>query len=378
MKIRNLFLVVSLSSIFAQPHQPAPQSLRTSSPAISTIKEVWRTYTTADGLANNMIYSIASDPAGNIWFATLGGVSKFDGTTWITRSNGPASDRVTAIARDSGGNLWFGSGHQVYELGAEGWGVSKFDGVSTTTYTTADGLAGNWVNAIASDSSGNLWFATFLGCDFKAGCFSAGVSKFDGSHWFTYSTLDGLASNWVSAIASDPAGNMWFGTDGGGVSKFDGAAWTIDTSANGLASNSVAAIASDLSGNMWVGTGGSGVSESYIIHLYCNYASGAPGSFFNLSGDHFPTNQSVPMTVNGTQLGDVPISSNGVFTFTLSTASASQGIYIVKVGERPTVQMRLWLDAQQPIRPKEGDYTVIDIPSGIALTPRFYLPTLRR
>ena len=84
------------------------------------------------------------------------------------------------------------------------------------------------------------------------------------------------------------------------------------------------------------------------------------------------------MSVNGAQMGNVPISSNGVFTFTLSTINASEGLYIVKVGEHPSVQVRLTLDAQQPVQPKEGDYTLIDIPAGIALTPRFYLPTLRR
>jgi hypothetical protein len=84
------------------------------------------------------------------------------------------------------------------------------------------------------------------------------------------------------------------------------------------------------------------------------------------------------LSVNGQPLGNVPVSANGVFTFTLSTANASQGLYIVKVGDRPSVQVRLTLDAQQPIQPKEGDFLTFDLPSGIALTPRFYLPALRR
>jgi hypothetical protein len=112
--------------------------------------------------------------------------------------------------------------------------------------------------------------------------------------------------------------------------------------------------------------------------LKANNAGGAPGSFFNLSGDNFTPNQSVSLSVNGLHLGDVPVSSNSTFTFTLSTANGGEGIYFVKVGDRPAIQLRLTLDAQQPIRPKEGDYTVIDIPSGIALTPRFLLPFLSR
>src|ERR1022692_443864 len=38
-----------------------------------------RHYTTADGLANNAVLSIASDSRGFLWFATEEGLSRFDG-----------------------------------------------------------------------------------------------------------------------------------------------------------------------------------------------------------------------------------------------------------------------------------------------------------
>ena len=38
-----------------------------------------RHYTTADGLASNAVYSIASDSRGFLWFATAEGLSRFDG-----------------------------------------------------------------------------------------------------------------------------------------------------------------------------------------------------------------------------------------------------------------------------------------------------------
>ena len=37
-------------------------------------------FTTADGLADN--YAIAADPQGGVWFGTLKGVSRFDGSEW--------------------------------------------------------------------------------------------------------------------------------------------------------------------------------------------------------------------------------------------------------------------------------------------------------
>jgi hypothetical protein len=48
--------------------------------------------------------------------------------------------------------------------------LPEFKKGSWRTYTTYDGLAGNWVNHILRDTNGNLWFAT-----------GNGVSKYDGS-----------------------------------------------------------------------------------------------------------------------------------------------------------------------------------------------------
>jgi ligand-binding sensor domain-containing protein len=361
----------------------------------------WTTYTSANGLPSINSSTIASDPAGNVWFGTDGGVIKYNGDSWTTFTL--AANSITAIASDPKGNIWVG-----IELGCGRYycdygGVSKFEGATWTNYTTADGLADNHVTAIASDKSGNIWVGTNAGVsEFDGtawtsffgeivtaiasdpagnvwfGTDGSGVSKFDGLSWTTYTTANGLASNNISSIASDLVGNIWVGTDNYGVSKYNGSSWSIFTTYNGLADNWVTAITRDADGNLWFGTLG-GASELYFIRsLDANYAGGAPGSYFNLSSDHFPANQSVPVWVNDAQLGDVPVSSNGIFTFTLSTASASQGLYIVNVGERPSVQARLSVDAQQPVQPKEGDFTTFDIPAGIAFTKEYYLPVLRR
>ena len=37
---------------------------------------------------------------------------------------------------------------------------------------------------------------------------------------------NGFANNNVAGIAIDAQGNKWFATNGGGVSKFDGTNWT--------------------------------------------------------------------------------------------------------------------------------------------------------
>src|SRR2546426_1185637 len=52
-------------------------------------------------------------------------------------------------------------------------------------FNIADGLAGDNVYAILEDRAGNLWFSTLSG----------GVSRYDGASWRTFTTADGLASN---------------------------------------------------------------------------------------------------------------------------------------------------------------------------------------
>jgi serine phosphatase RsbU (regulator of sigma subunit)/streptogramin lyase len=202
------------------------------------------TFTTAQGLANNIVLSIAEDKNGNLWFGTQGGgVSKYDGKsfTTFTTAQGLANNSVRSIAEDKNGNLWFGT---------DG-GVSKYDGKSFTTFTTAQGLANNSVFSIAEDKNGNLWFGTYGG----------GVSKYDGKSFTTFTTAQGLANNIVRSIAEDKNGNLWFGTYGGGVSKYDGKSFTTFTTAQGLANNSVFSIAEDKNGNLWFGTYGGGVSK---------------------------------------------------------------------------------------------------------------------
>ena len=100
--------------------------------------------------------------------------------------------------------------------------MSRYDGKSFVTFSTAQGLANNNVRSIAEDKTGNLWFGTYGG----------GVSRYDGNcealtntnkkdkkevskSFVTFSTAQGLSNNSVWSIAEDKTGNLWFGTSEG-------------------------------------------------------------------------------------------------------------------------------------------------------------------
>src|SRR5712671_3832743 len=67
-----------------------------------------RHYTTADGLANNAVHSIASDSRGFLWFATAEGLSRFDGYGFSnqTESTGLPHRTVNQVLIGRHGNYW--------------------------------------------------------------------------------------------------------------------------------------------------------------------------------------------------------------------------------------------------------------------------------
>jgi len=69
----------------------------------------WRNYTTKDGLAGNVVYSIAQSPDGTIWAGTNNGVSRFDGEQWQSYTHGLGGKHFYAVAIDGDGTVWLGT-----------------------------------------------------------------------------------------------------------------------------------------------------------------------------------------------------------------------------------------------------------------------------
>ena len=81
----------------------------------------WRNYTTADGLAGDIVYSIARDEDGVFWFGTNRGLSRFDGHGWRTydRASGLVNDHVYAVAVTPSGDVWAGTLGGVTRIGRQ-------------------------------------------------------------------------------------------------------------------------------------------------------------------------------------------------------------------------------------------------------------------
>ena len=144
-----------------------------------------------------------------MWFATAGGVSRFDGESWrsFTASDGLPGDRTQAMMEDEEGHIWvasWGDASRTSHTGSDG-GLSRFDGESWTSYTVDDGLPSNLCSAVFKDRGGHIWVGTR----------GAGVSRFDGQTFQTIDRGNGLGADVVWAIHQDDEGCYWFATNGG-------------------------------------------------------------------------------------------------------------------------------------------------------------------
>lgn len=238
----------------------------------------WTPYPTDDLFVNPVIKDIAIESTGIKWFATYGGVARFDGNNWKVYTEGNTDKRIqwryiNTVAIDHRGKKWIGgdwglcsyndttwdlllTGKNINVIEAahkrEVWvgmdsGVYKFDTSGSTLFTMKDGLTGNNVTAIAFDKKSNIWFGT----NYRYNEGIRGITKFDGHNWKTYGFLDGLPSSEVNSIVVDHENNKWFGTAEGGF-MFDEVVWTMPQD---LYNGSVIyTLSFDRSGNLWFGT----------------------------------------------------------------------------------------------------------------------------
>jgi ligand-binding sensor domain-containing protein len=79
----------------------------------------WTSFSTEDGLAGNIVYSIVQDAGGAFWFGTNNGVSRYNGKTWLNfnSTNGLLENNVYALAAAPNGDVWVGTRRGVTRLG---------------------------------------------------------------------------------------------------------------------------------------------------------------------------------------------------------------------------------------------------------------------
>ncbi|MBN1757768.1 MAG: hypothetical protein JW863_05595 [Chitinispirillaceae bacterium] len=173
--------------------------------------------------------------------------ARFDGTNWqvfpdtLFNSNGGCHP----VYEDSRGTLWFGSCSRglFYCDSAEGSTIEH----DTTALTTI-------VTGIGEDSSGALWVG--YGGDWTGGSYvnCKGLWRRNRDDWELINSTDGY---YISSMACDRTGAMWFGCDPGvgkgvpGVSRYDGTHWQTFSVKDGFSDPRVRSIHITRNGDLW-------------------------------------------------------------------------------------------------------------------------------
>lgn len=79
----------------------------------------WTNFTTKNGLAGDIVYSMAQDASGAIWFGTNNGLTRYDGKTWrsVDKQTGLLDNNVYALAVAPNGEIWAGTKRGVARVG---------------------------------------------------------------------------------------------------------------------------------------------------------------------------------------------------------------------------------------------------------------------
>jgi len=204
-------------------------------------------------ILSNNVRSVVIGKSPLRWFGTDKGISAFQDKKWLTNSYQRTYREslfrdypITSMATSPGGDTLY--------AGTDGAGIARVyrndvDAISGASEYAQWGpiqLPSDKIYSILITPSGTQWFGT-----------DQGVARHSGrntlDNWTVFTTSEGLVNNFVQAIAIDKIGKVWFGTKGG-VSVFDGSTWTSFTQKDGLISNNVRCITVDQEGVVWMGT----------------------------------------------------------------------------------------------------------------------------
>ena len=207
--------------------------------------KAWQTFTvenTKGGLPNPWVYGVREGLNGDIWFATESGLALYRNGQWQNWQHKDGLGADHELVKDANpfkndpGKASSHHSRQKQEQGLEG---------------VNDAYNPNYVISMAVQGDGVVW----------AGTWGAGLSRFDGKQWKTYTTKDGLPANHIFMLYLDNKQQLWIGTSQG-LARFDPKTERFEVKgvADGLYAENVFSMANGADGSLWIGSFG-GVSH---------------------------------------------------------------------------------------------------------------------
>jgi ligand-binding sensor domain-containing protein/two-component sensor histidine kinase len=207
-----------------------------------------KTYTTADGLARDVVLCIVQDSHGFMWFCTAEGLSRFDGyqfTNYRTEQGLP-SNGVTGFLETRKGVYWIATTAGVARFDPAGTGASRFH-----RYPLSGDREEPKPYVLYGDPEGAIW------CGTRPSVFpprGAGLFRL-GPKDAAFRRVDlGITDSTVTALFVDRRGTLWVGSPNGLYRREPDGTIRTYTTADGLPHPFIMALLEDRDGRLWVGT----------------------------------------------------------------------------------------------------------------------------
>jgi ligand-binding sensor domain-containing protein/serine phosphatase RsbU (regulator of sigma subunit) len=200
-----------------------------------------KTYTTKDGLKDNIIYDLEEDVNGDIWIGTASGLSLFSNGGVITNIKiaDLSEGAVKTLEQDKNDNIWIGT----LNAGVIRLNINTYD---YKIFNEDNGLSEDLVLSILEDKHDNIWVGT------KGG----GINKITRSSFTYLGVKEGLPNEKINGLIQDSKNNFWFATRGGIIkyNESDSVPFTLFNKRSGIPVDYITTVFEDKANNIWVGT----------------------------------------------------------------------------------------------------------------------------
>lgn len=182
-------------------------------------------------LGSNYVSDVFEGKNRELYISTWGGLNVLNHGRWTTIIDDMP---IWTSFEDSMGTLW---------VGTDGAGLKCFKNGKVTTYTSNNGLTGNYVRSICEGRDGTIWVGT-----------RNGLNRIKSGKITTYRQKEGLPHNFIKMVYIDTRENLWIATYGGGLCRFEDEGFIVFNTSHGLPNDRIRVIYEDSSGILWVGS----------------------------------------------------------------------------------------------------------------------------
>ena len=202
-------------------------------------------------IAGRQVWRVFEDSRQRVWVSLIesgnNGLAYWDRASeaWHDLSDepnlpSPRDDLARSFAEDSAGDIWIGFNT----------GVARLRNDVFTFFTTKDDLPAGAVQNMYLDRLGRYWLASSQG-----GLIRVDDPTAEHPHFISYTTVQDLSSNSVTAIVDDTEGRI-YATTGRALDELNPQTGRVRhfTTADGLASGALLSGYRDRNGNLWFGT----------------------------------------------------------------------------------------------------------------------------